>query len=180
MPLSLDLVITIPLRARHDPQIYSLAPRKLEWAWGLPSGSLESHIQSFDDPLVESLLADDKSVLAICPDLSRAFTRKQDPYLQEDQLNDIHELYGGQKTFQYVVLHADPACTDIPLYVVSSTIPPHLTVGHLEKKQMQRPLYRQPPEILPDIARHCRRCTVAIKRFYRWALVRQIARKPLC
>ncbi|KAF7323344.1 hypothetical protein HMN09_00115300 [Mycena chlorophos] len=134
MPLSLDLVITIPLRARHDPSMYSLAPRKLEWAWGLPCGSLESHIQSFDDPLVESLLADDKSVLAIRPDLSRAFTRKQDPYLQEDQLNDIHELYGGQKTFQYVVLHADPACTDIPLYVVSSTIPPHLTLGRSSAK----------------------------------------------
>ncbi|KAJ7063715.1 hypothetical protein C8F01DRAFT_1134066 [Mycena amicta] len=149
MPLSLELIVnaTIPFHKLRQENIHVKSQFRLEWAWGLPAGSLESYLNSFTDPAVEALLKDDKSVLAVHPSLLSALSRQKPDSRGARKLNHIDELYNGQRSFDYVVLHADETPTISP-WVISSPIPPHLTMGRSHMKLFLNDLDSYPVEWL--------------------------------
>ncbi|KAF7307202.1 hypothetical protein MIND_00513800 [Mycena indigotica] len=135
MPLSLQVVastsVSSPFWDIYAEDFEPNARAQLEWCWGLPLGSLDSHLSSFTDPAMEALLEDDSSLIAIHPSLVSALLvqfrrkRRQPPH--------IDGLYNGRKMFDYIVLDANKAAT-IPPRLISSSIPPHLTLGPTSTK----------------------------------------------
>ncbi|KAF7294553.1 hypothetical protein MIND_00991800 [Mycena indigotica] len=130
MPLPLKLILDdcIPLHILED-NIHQICRARLEWSWGLPVGSLESYLSLFTDPVVEELLADDKSILIVEPDVAESTNiAMMDRREELRQPCPIDEVYNGQQSFEYLVFEADKS-SRVPPRLISSPIPPHLTIG---------------------------------------------------
>ncbi|KAJ7230470.1 hypothetical protein GGX14DRAFT_583398 [Mycena pura] len=128
MPLPLDLIVNaaVPPHKQGTPGIFKETQTRLEWAWGLEYGTLEDHLYSYSDPALEAVLKDDKYVLAFHPNVtSRMFAHSDTKW--DIKRPFVQELYHGAASFDYVVLHVNPAAA-IPPWVLVSAVPPHLTV----------------------------------------------------
>ncbi|KAJ7778777.1 hypothetical protein DFH07DRAFT_1056164 [Mycena maculata] len=110
---------------------------RLEWVWGLEYGVLEEYLSKFFDPQLVNILIDDDLIPLAHPDLiKKIFLAKITGTSSKPRIM-IQELYQGCQSFEYLVLPVDPA-SGVPPRVLSSSVPPHLTICSSVGKILKR------------------------------------------
>ncbi|KAJ7778771.1 hypothetical protein DFH07DRAFT_795953 [Mycena maculata] len=109
---------------------------RLEWVWGLEYGVLEEYLSKFFDPQLVNILIDDDLILLAHPDLIRKTLLAGNPHSSSKPRTVI------QDSFEYMVLPVDPT-SRAPARVLSSSIPPHLTICSSVGKILKRWGYSQ-------------------------------------
>ncbi|KAJ7272788.1 hypothetical protein C8J57DRAFT_1506383 [Mycena rebaudengoi] len=110
----------------NDPGI--LVRGRLEWTWGLPSGTLEDHLRSFVDPAFMQILLDDSLIIVPQDDIVKQIREwSRNPTIGIPRPH-IQELYEGCQSFEYMILPVDPSAP-VPPSFLSSEVPPHLTIS---------------------------------------------------
>ncbi|KAJ7778778.1 hypothetical protein DFH07DRAFT_539809 [Mycena maculata] len=139
MAIPANTIIEAASRAyRADsPIIIDEICHRLEWVWGLEYGVLEEYLSKFSDPQLVNILMDDDLILLAHPDLIRKIFLAKITGTSSKPRIMIQELYQGCQTFEYLVLPVNPA-SGVPPRLLSSSIPPHLTICSSVGKILKR------------------------------------------
>ncbi|KAJ7778776.1 hypothetical protein DFH07DRAFT_795971 [Mycena maculata] len=139
MSIPANTIIEAASRAyrRDSPVIIDEICHRLEWVWGLEYGMLEGYLSKFFDPQLVNILIDDDLILLAHPDLIRKIFLAKITGTSAKPRIMIQELYQGCQSFEYLVLPVDPA-SGVPPRVLSSSVPPHLTICSSVGKILKR------------------------------------------
>ncbi|KAJ7778780.1 hypothetical protein DFH07DRAFT_795991 [Mycena maculata] len=144
MAIPTNAIIEAASRAyRPDsPIIIDQICRRLQWVWGLEYGMLEGYLSKFFDPQLVNILMDDNLILLANPDLIRTILLVGNTRISSKPRTMIQDLYQSCQSFEYLVLPVDTA-SEVPPRVLSSSIPPHLTICSSVGKILKRLGYSQ-------------------------------------
>ncbi|KAF8147350.1 hypothetical protein K438DRAFT_1867804 [Mycena galopus ATCC 62051] len=122
------------MTAKHQagtPGIGDTVRNRLEWSWGLDHNHLDEHLQEFIDP--QGFLVNDLLLVMPHSGIIREIQSRNWRHKVGVRRPNIHKLYKGRTSFEYLVAAADPTSA-FPAQMLVSELPPHLVLATTARK----------------------------------------------